>query len=584
MEREKRALFFFMATFILIPFQLSAKNSTDSLKMLLNTKQGITKFEILVQLSDQYINSNLDSNLYYLNLLKDEAVKYKNRKYEAIANTSLGLNSFYNGKHFDAEEYLTQAIELQKQLGDTVNLAHSYNVLAGIYGESGQYQKSINTLFKAIAILEIQGNTKGLITAYNNLGYLYDELDEHEKSIEYYHKAIFTTNQFHHHYNRGFSYNGLGINYKAIGQIDSALFYYRKALEQYKEHQTLNAIPLLFQNIGNIYAFRLGKQDSALVFFNEGIELAKKYDPNSLDYLYSSLAQLYFEQKDYSKSIEGYKKSLEEAEKSEDLSNQMKSHYKIFEIDKITGQLSDAIAHIERYINLKDSINSNDTKISISRLVEKYENDKNKILIQQLKEKQKADQRTKAAMIAGMALLAVSLAFILYALYQRKKRNRLERELLNTEKQKVEEELSYKNKQLVSQALMMLQKNSTLQNLSDSIKETEKQPIEKLAVLRNNLRNQINYALKSEKDWELFKLYFEQVNKTFFQKLKAINPGLTQHDLRLAALIKLRFNIKEAAAVLNLAPNSIKGARSRLRQKLYLENSDDLTGFIENID
>jgi DNA-binding CsgD family transcriptional regulator len=79
-------------------------------------------------------------------------------------------------------------------------------------------------------------------------------------------------------------------------------------------------------------------------------------------------------------------------------------------------------------------------------------------------------------------------------------------------------------------------------------------------------------------------LYFEQINKSFFTKLKTINADLTQNDIKLAALIKLRFNIKEAASVLNLSPNSIKGARSRLRNKLKLESSDDLSLFIEKIE
>lgn len=116
------------------------------------------------------------------------------------------------------------------------------------------------------------------------------------------------------------------------------------------------------------------------------------------------------------------------------------------------------------------------------------------------------------------------------------------------------------------------------------IKEAETRPPEKLPAFLNSFRNQVNRNLHSEKDWELFKLYFGQVNKTFFSRLKQINDKLTQNDLRLAALIKLRFNIKEAASVLNLSPNSIKGARSRLRAKLGLDEMQDLAIFIEDIE
>lgn len=584
MSNTQTQIFYLLISFVIFWVPVNGNHTVDSLKQILPQKKGGEKLKILEDLSDIYVNNNLDSNFYFLNELKQEAIHSRDIRYEAIANTSLGLNYFFNGKYFDAEDYLQQAIHIQKQIEDTTSLAHSYNVLAGIYGESGQYSKSINTLFEAIKIFEFQHNIKGLVTAYNNLGYLYLKLDEYKKAREYYENAIAIIENNQLEYNKGFSYSNIGICYKESGKYDTALVYYQKALQQYKANETLNAIPILFQSIGNLYGFRLNKQDSALVYFNEGIELAKKYDRNSLIELYFSLGQLFYEQKNYKTSIDSYYKSLEEAENSEDLSGQMQAHYEIYQNNKITGQLSNAIEHFEAYMTLKDSIDAEETKTNISRLVEKYENDKNKILILQLQEKQKADQRLKIAMITGIGFLIVLLVFIIYALFQRKKRNKLEKELLNAEKQKMEEELIFKNKQLASQTLMMLQKNKILQELSESIKDAENKPPEKLPGFLNAFRNQINRNLHSEKDWELFKLYFEQVNKTFFKKLNAINSDLTQNDLRLAALIKLRFNIKEAASVLNLAPNSIKGARSRLRSKLHLENADDLAMFIENVE
>lgn len=584
MSKKTYKLYLLALVVFLFHFQLSGKTSVDSLQRLLQNKKGEEKLQILETLSDLYINKDLDSSLFYLKQMKEVAIQAQNIKYEAIANTSLGLNYFYNGNFFEAEDYLQQAIQIQKQLKDTLNLAHSYNVLAGIYGESGQYLKSINTLFEAIRIFEIQSNQKGLVTAYNNLSFLYMKLEEYKKAIAYSNKAIGLIDKNHIDYNKGFSYSNLGICYKESENYDTALMYYQKALNQYKVHETLNAIPILYQSIGILYGFRLNKQDSALVYFEKGITMAKEYDPNSLIELYYSLGQLYEDRKEYDRSLEAFNKSLRAAENSADLSGKMQAHYEIYRINKIQNQLSAALNHFENYMALKDSIDTQKTKTSITQLVEKYENDKNKILIQQLKEKQKADKRLKIAMISGIAFLIVLLASILNALFQRKKRHLLEQELLNTEKQKVEEELLFKNKQMASQTLMMMQKNKMLQELSSSIDEAENKPSDELPKFLNTFRNQINRNIQSEKDWDLFKLYFEQVNKTFFQNLININPDLTQHDLRLAALIKLRFNIKEAAAVLYLSPNSIKGARSRLRSKLHLETLDDLAMFIESID
>ncbi len=576
---EKLNLKFFLAFlfFSILYFNVLGTTQIDSLKTLLIQKKGEEKFKVLEQLANYYINNNLDSSSYFLLQLKELASKNNNIRYEAIACSSIGLNHFYNGKYFEAEDCVKQAIELQKQIGDTTNLADSYNVLAGIYGVSGQYSKSTKILFDAIKIYEAQNDLTGIVKAYNNLGYLFMKLENYEKAQEYYEKALLIIDKNNIDYNRGFLYSNLGICHKEFGENEAALKNYRLALSQYKKNSTQNAIPILYQSIGNLYAFRLNNPDSAFFYIEKGIELAQKYDTNSLIELYLSLGELSDKQNNLQKSIDAYNKSLNTAVSNDDLNGQMQAHLHLSDANKTLNHFSTALDHYEKYTILKDSINDKETKTEISRLNEKYENDKNKLLVEQLTIKQQHSRLVQIALITGIILLIVVLVFILYGLVQRKKRNRMEKSIL-------ENEVRFKNKELASHALMMMQKNRMLQTLYDSINEAAKAKTDELPRILNALKMQIKSSIKSEKDWELFKLYFEQINKSFFKKLKEINPDLTQHDIRLAALIKLRFNIKEAASVLNLSPNSIKGARSRLRSKLGLANSDDLSRFIGQIE
>ncbi len=78
-------------------------------------------------------------------------------------------------------------------------------------------------------------------------------------------------------------------------------------------------------------------------------------------------------------------------------------------------------------------------------------------------------------------------------------------------------------------------------------------------------------------------MYFEQVNKDFFEKLLKKVPSLSSNDLRLSALIRLNMNIKESASVFNVEPASIKSARYRLRKKLNLNQEDDLYDYMRKI-
>ena len=90
--------------------------------------------------------------------------------------------------------------------------------------------------------------------------------------------------------------------------------------------------------------------------------------------------------------------------------------------------------------------------------------------------------------------------------------------------------------------------------------------------------------MNSENDWNLFKLYFEEVNENFFTSLQENYQNITINDLKLAALIKLNLNIKEAASVLNIEPDSLKKARYRLRQKFGLNTNDSLGEFLTQLE
>jgi DNA-binding CsgD family transcriptional regulator len=72
------------------------------------------------------------------------------------------------------------------------------------------------------------------------------------------------------------------------------------------------------------------------------------------------------------------------------------------------------------------------------------------------------------------------------------------------------------------------------------------------------------------KMWTEFRFRFADVHTDFYDGLLNNYPVLTEHDLRLCALIKLKMSIKEIASILNQPVNSVKVARKRLRKKLNL--------------
>jgi hypothetical protein len=84
-------------------------------------------------------------------------------------------------------------------------------------------------------------------------------------------------------------------------------------------------------------------------------------------------------------------------------------------------------------------------------------------------------------------------------------------------------------------------------------------------------------------NWEDFKLHFEKVHQGFFTRLIGKYPALTSKDQRLCAYIHLGLSTKDISGLVNITPESAEIGRIRLRKKLGLDRSHNLSAFLQNI-
>ncbi|RIV27775.1 helix-turn-helix transcriptional regulator [Fibrisoma montanum] len=161
----------------------------------------------------------------------------------------------------------------------------------------------------------------------------------------------------------------------------------------------------------------------------------------------------------------------------------------------------------------------------------------------------------------------------------------LETQLAELEVQKttLTEALELRSRELTTQTLNLLQKNALMEEVREMISDilkvsaTAAQPQK---INYNRLIKLIDYSFSLDKEWEDFRVYFEQVHQSFFVRLKEICPDLTPGELRLCALVKLNLNLKESATILKISPDSVKTARYRLRKKLNVSEEQTLTDYL----
>lgn len=151
---------------------------------------------------------------------------------------------------------------------------------------------------------------------------------------------------------------------------------------------------------------------------------------------------------------------------------------------------------------------------------------------------------------------------------------------LQLKEYQLKDQVEYKNKQITTHTLNIIQKNETLLQLKGKLEKVVKDADKATNAEVKKTIKFIEDSFKQDKDWEDFKLYFEQIYTGFYTKLKTKCPVLTGHELRHCALIRLNLSIQECASIMGISPESVKVSRARIRKKIQTDAGKGLSEFI----
>jgi tetratricopeptide (TPR) repeat protein len=580
-----------MANRLYSSFQLTDSVSFDLLKFFIGHAEKNNKINIAIE----FLRTNLNSNL------KIPATE-KEYIFESLAR--LEFQSGHPEKALKSEEKYIMIISEQD---DTLKLIRGYANIGMLYRITGYYDKAVVKLLEAIKLAEVFTDGKNFLAPiYQSLGNLHRTLKEFEKSVEYHTKALSFAEQANDSSRIAMIFNDLASTLIEKGDSVKAKQYYLKAIKINEHTGNIKLLQHNYGNIANIYA-QENNYKKNLLFLEKAIRISLMLkDSLQLDNLYHNLSLAYENLGNINKALEYEKIAFKIAHNTGNKLYICDILLHLSELYKNTGKLNKAYNLLLKTYLLRDSLMNSDNLKNINELREKYEADKKqkKILILK-KEKQAETIKNKLIKtrhyytIVILSVLTIFLIATLYYMYERRikeknlferenqikthKKQLLERELENEKLQKdlLKNELSGKARLLTSHSLEMVRKNELLKELLIELKEILNcmdGNIKAKDKIIKTIRNIEQYQ-SLEKEWEVFKKYFENINKDFFKVLKNYEPKLTDNEIRLCALLKLNMNTKEIASMLNIRPESVKVAKSRLRRHLNLPNNADICSF-----
>ncbi len=475
--------------------------------------------------------------------------------------------------------HFIQAIPFFEQSGDDKQLARIYYYLGSNYKKTGDFNQSFEASLKALSLYMNLADQHGLRRSYTNIGSIYKYLQLYDKALYYYQLALNISKELNQREGESAALNNIGTIYSQMGKKELALEFYEKSYAL-KEHISPLESAIYFGNISGpllamgetTKAFKALKQ--AEYFLGQTFEPRNKIS-NLLDF---GEYHLYLSQND--SALVYYSEALALAKTYQLNERLLSCHEGMMKAYQALRQFDLALEHQTHYLNLKEQLYNTSKSIEIAQLDADFKNNHFKT--------QQANERDRYILISIILLLGLlSLGLIILNIRHKQKHLReeflIKQRFLEKQKIKIEKNLDEKNRELALYSMQLSQQQQIKDSLMGRIRqkmENKSTPVKtELQAIINEMERENNHGAV----WTEMEHRFIAVYPGFYEKLTADFPNLTLNEKRLCTFLKLNMTTKEIASITGQTPHSINIARTRLRKKLGLTQTEQTTDqFLNN--
>ncbi|TWJ02552.1 signal transduction histidine kinase [Mucilaginibacter frigoritolerans] len=463
-------------------FCLINRGRLDSLKTLVASSKKEDETDTLYinrlnALAANYFDSNPDSTLYYAqkSVELSRKVNYKPGIANGLVQTAHA--SFFKGDFKLAEQDFNEAIAIYKSTNNFVGLGNCYALCGRMYNLLAKYDLALSYLNQSLQINIKSGNDQSITNSYKNIGIVYYSKGELSKALDYYYKALFIAIKDHNIPYMAANYNDIGVVLQSMEAYPKALEYFKIALKLFQGTKDLNGVGTVNQNIGEVMLAQKN-YDKAITYLDKAVKIAQKQDDkDGMSSVYNDLGLCYANKHQAALSMQYLQKSLDIAQKYKivyneaytligfatmynlrgDYINAYKYAMQGQNLAKKLGNLSvrsnaalqlnktlaglgrydDAYKLLRQYIDLKDSLNNNESmqKLTSYNLELNFATKQHQLAQQQHEKEILYKQSIKQQQLINMIFLTIILGMVAISIvYYRQKRKQQKINLMLEEK------------------------------------------------------------------------------------------------------------------------------------------------------
>ncbi len=528
----KKILCFFA---VLLPLAaMSQIYSADSVRALrVASRANSSKIAALTKLSNYYANFNPDSEIYYAEILKNYAIKIKNKSAEGYATGNIGEGFFRKGNTVQALAVTFTALRIFEDIKDSVNIADIYNDLGNIY-QLHDLKTSLGYYNKCQLISEKIHDYTDMYYAYGNLGIVYDQLNKPDSAVYCLKKAIGVHDARHINYSNSYYIAELSTVYDKLHQYATAGAILKAGIKLGIKNDDKRIFHLQLR-----YAEHFADRSEA----DSGLQYAEpvlsnpviQREPEYAGRLYHVLARLYADKKQYESAYQYQVKSIV-------------ADSTLYNVNKE-----------QQLANL--TFNEKQHKIDLENAAAAYQN--------------------KLRLYIALVLLIVFIAFM-GVLWSHNRKQQKANKQLSSQKQQIQ--LTLQELKSTQTQLIQSEKMASLGELTAGIAHEIQNPLNFV----NNFSD-VNTELLDEMQVEIEKGDFDEV-KAIAIDLKENEKKINLHGKRADAIVKgmlqhsrASSGQKEPADLNALADEYLRLAYHGLRGKDKEFNAELVTSFDKNL-
>ena len=452
-----------------------------------------------------------------------------------LINSEIGLMYLYRKLNDYAMEYFEKAHHNAELSNNQTYIAFSFIYIARAFSQKKQYNKAIEYYEKAIKIGQVNNYPTILASAMNETSFLFLKTGENKKALQYAKDCIKIkkTDQ------RIFS---LGDTYRYLKMYDSAYFYLNQASLSPNIHTARSAYQALFYISQEEKDYKKAVEYSNKLWFYQ--DSIGKTDRNKA---LIEMQEKYDQQKIINEN------NLSQIKKDRIIRNVLIALIILSFIIAITNYL-----YQRKIVSQKQEILEKEEKIRYFTM-KIHENEtlinRNKMRIEELTIQMEGSQEIKE---------------------QWKEQNKIRQEI-----QQQNEMLKLENNKLqnhISNYAQSLKEKSKELEAMEHLSEENQYLHKREAFLCNQLINQTELFNKlkitkyiDDQLWQEIKekidLLFDNYTKRLYHQI----PSLTDGDIQICCLIKLRFSNGDIANMLAISPTSVSKRKLRLKERIVQE-------------